>query len=148
VCSNPRAERCVHREPDAGKTTVIPSPPYIRVVAGSAAGGRIRARGGRIHRWWPDLGGGEHIRPKTSISDRLAWKRRLRPVASRTSPWAHHYGARHLRRLSRETLICLPIWLVRKMRPLIGCSVGARFLNPNHCESPIFAFWGRRWRQS
>ena len=109
---------------------------------------RIRDCGGRIRRWWPDLGGGEHIRPKTSISDRLAWKRRPRPVASRASPRAHHYGARHLRHLSRETLICLSIWLVRKMRPLIGCSVGARFWYPKHCESPIFAFgWSRR-RQS
>jgi hypothetical protein len=33
VCSNPRSERCAHLEPDAGETTVIPSPPYIRVVS-------------------------------------------------------------------------------------------------------------------
>ena len=58
----------------------------VTVVAGSAAGGQICARGGWIRRWWPNLGGGEHIRPKTSISDRLAWKRRPRPVASRASP--------------------------------------------------------------
>jgi len=118
------------------------------VVAGSAADGRICARGGRIRRWWPDLGGDEHIRPKTSIFDRLAWKRRPRPVASRASPRAHHYGARYLRRLSRETLICLSIWLVRKMCPWIGCSVGARFSYPKHCESHIFAFGWCCWRQS
>ena len=68
--------------------------------------------------------------------------------AGGSSPRTHHNGAGHLRRLPRETLFCLSMWLVRKMRSLFGCSVGAHFLQPKPLCSTYFGFRWYRWRQS